>query len=183
MSSWGAQPPAVSCREVGDGQIPFELPLYGQVAWRETCKEVTRILITPWQDEPTPALTEVLPAVSVTDCQPMSCLNSQLHRLHPLCLEVPLQFWAGGVYFGWVHVFAVQQTVKEECLLQQGGICISAGMTKTKRISTGLWKKESAQEMTVRIAYGCGLGMAFLNREVKATLSWEMSQKQQRKPF
>jgi len=60
---------------------------------------------------------------------------------------------------------------KEEHLLQQGGICISAVMTTMKVILLGLWKKDSAQEITMQIAHGCGLGMAFLNRGTYARLS------------
>lgn len=158
---------------------------------RDLQREVTRILITP-HCSASAILVAGVPQVNLfllspkysqpfqwQTYQPTSCLKSQLCCLHSLCLEVPLQFWAGDVYFGWVHVFAVH---RKRTSSATGGICISAAMTTKKCILPGLWKKESAQEITMQIAYGCGLGTAFLSREMNATLSWEMSQNQQRKP-
>lgn len=152
---------------------------------RDLQREVTRVVITPHKhyicsrsasDKLFPTLSKVLPATSVTDCQLTASLSPQLCCLHPLCLEVPLQFWAGDVYFGWVHF-----------LLCNGKRRMSSATGRKLHFHRDDWKsshwafgKRRVRSKSLCRLHGCGLGMAFLNREMNATLSWKINQNQQR---
>lgn len=114
-----------------------------------------------------PARHELFPPISVAS-SPCPAMNLSL-TFHPFCLHVPLQLGQEMFILVWCSFLLCMG--KEECLLQQRGICISAAMTNPGCISPICWKKDSAQEITVQITNGCGLSMVFLNREENTALS------------
>lgn len=81
---------------------------------RDLQREVTRNLITPHCSVSAtagmPQVNLLLPLQKYSQVfrdRLLACLKSQLCCLHPLCLEIALQFWAGDVCFGSVRIFSL----------------------------------------------------------------------------
>lgn len=188
MSSRGAQPPPVSCRELVIARSPFSCHQFGQSpeVKRGLQREVTRILITPHCTTLGAGMPQVNPLLLLQKYsqafsdRPLACLKSQLHCLQPLFLEITLQFWAGRCLFWFSEHFCFAWGKKNGFCNRQE-FAFRQEWLKQTAFYLAFGKKRAHRKLLCRTQTDALLTRIF-NREMNATLRWEMSQNQLRKP-